>query len=230
MSRHPRIVLPGVPLHIIQRGNNRRNCFFEPSDYRVFISLLAHFSRACRCPLHAYVLMSNHIHLLATPETPSAPAELMKNVGQQYVQYVNRKHDRFGTLWQGRYRSCVVEQERYFLVCQRYIELNPVRAGIVPHPVDYEWSSYRANAHGERNPAVQPHPLYTGISSDKREREASYRALVAEAIPHGILQELRQAANRNTVLGSLAFSQEVGATLGRDLSPQITGRKGHWKA
>ena len=225
MSRHPRIVLPGVPLHIIQRGNNRNVCFFCKADYQAYLSLLAVFSRSCACPIHAYVLMTNHVHILVTPECEASAADLMKNVGQNYVQYINRRHDRFGTLWQGRFRSCVVDEENYFLVCQRYIELNPVRACLTTHPVDYPWSSYRANAHGEADPVVRPHIAYRAISHDKKEREASYRELVAQAIPQTLLKEVRNATNRNTVLGSPAFSDSLETVIGRSLSAQRPGRR-----
>lgn len=225
MSRHPRLVMPGVPLHIIQRGNNRMPCFFKRSDYMVYLAMLAAAAARSECRLHAYVLMSNHIHLLATPLGPTSAAAMMKQVGQDYVQYVNRTYSRFGTLWQGRYRSCLVQDESYFLVCQRYIELNPVRARIVSEPGDYEWSSYRANAEGAKNTVITPHVSYLAISPFDDERRAAYKDLFNQAISADTMDEMRRATNGNRAIGSMAYMDDIGALVCRDILPQQTGRR-----
>ncbi|PTR10619.1 REP element-mobilizing transposase RayT [Nitrosospira sp. Nsp5] len=149
MPRRARLVLPNIPLHIIQRGNNRQACFFADEDYSVYLDWLAEHASKTGCQVHAYVLMTNHVHLLISADGVEAPGLLMKVLGQCYVQYVNRTYQRSGTLWEGRFRSCLIQDEIYLLACQRYIELNPVRAGMVAHPTEYRWSSYRANAQGE---------------------------------------------------------------------------------
>ncbi len=225
MSRRPRIVIPGIPLHIIQRGNNRNPCFFERNNYLVYLAMLLKAGANAGCSVHAYVLMTNHVHLLVSPQHENSPAEMMKLVGSSYVPYINRMHGRFGTLWQGRYRSCLVQDERYFLICQRYIELNPVRAGLVRNPLDYEWSSYRANAHGERSDIVKPHENYRSLSVDQEERERRYRALFDEALPERELEHLRYATRANGAFGNAQFSESITATTGYDLTPGKPGRK-----
>ena len=225
MSRLPRPVLKNIPLHIIQRGNNRNACFFAPADYQVYLAMLADSADEHGCSIHAYVLMTNHLHILASPSETTSPARMMKSVGERYVQYVNRRYKRSGTLWQGRYRSCLVDDEQYFLVCQRYIELNPVRATMVSHPVDYDWSSYRANAYGVRDGIITPHSIYVGLAAAEMERQASYRALFQEAIPEALLEQVRHATNRNAAFGSSSFVDDMGVVLGRDLACQPAGRR-----
>ena len=150
MPRRARLSLPGIPWHIIQRGNNRSVCFHAEEDYYFYIYHLAELAARFGCAIHAYVLMTNHVHLLLTPEKANSVALLMKNLGQRYVQYVNRVYRRSGTLWEGRFRSCLTQTDDYVLACYRYIELNPVRAAMVRHPRDYRWSSYPANADGKQ--------------------------------------------------------------------------------
>ena len=157
MPRHARAILPEVAVHIIQRGNNRSACFHRDADYLVYLDHLRELSQRHGCEIHAYCLMTNHVHLLATPRAANACALLMKNLGQRYVQYVNRSRERTGTLWEGRFRSCIAQSERYVMACYRYIELNPVRAGMVARAGDYRWSSYLANAGGVR--ATGSHPI-----------------------------------------------------------------------
>jgi len=181
MPRPLRTVSPGVPLHIVQRGNNRTACFFESGDFDQYLHYLLKASLAERCRVHAYCLMSNHVHLLVTPESEAACARFMKAVNQRYTQYVNRVYGRTGTPWEGRYRSSVVYAMRYALACYCYIELNPVRAGIVRHPARYPWSSFGANADGLDNPLIQPHGTYAALGHNAAARRAAYRALVDEA-------------------------------------------------
>ena len=149
MPRRARLVPPGVPLHLIQRGNNRQVCFLAEDDCRFYLDWLTHYARKLDVAIHAWVLMTNHVHLLVSPADPAGPGAVMQALGQRYVQHFNRAWARSGTLWEGRFRSCPVDAEAYLLACQRYIELNPVRAGMVGHPAEYRWSSFRANALGE---------------------------------------------------------------------------------
>lgn len=215
MARQPRPVVPDVPLHITQRGNNRLNCFFADCDYVVYLDLLRTAAHNAGCEVHAYVLMTNHVHLLVTPKVAQGPSALMKSLGERYVQYINRRHSRTGTLWEGRYHSCLVQSERYLMVCHRYVELNPVRAGLTSHPVDYPWSSFRRNAHGAENLLVTPHELYGRLGNDAASREKAYRDLFTDALAEETLIELRQATHHNRLLGTQAFKVEISKMLGR---------------
>lgn len=225
MPRRARIALPEVPLHLIQRGNNRQACFFAEDDCHYYLDWLADLAPRCGCRLHAWVLMSNHVHLLLTPDSTDSAGRLMKALGQRYVQYVNRTYRRSGTLWEGRFRSCIAAEEAYVLGCQRYIELNPVRAGMVEHPADYPWSSYRSNAHGDaqRVPLV-PHPLYRALGHDESGRRAAYRELFRHELEPGLVDQIRQATNGNFALGSQSFRDQVAAALGRRASRGAPGR------
>lgn len=215
MARQPRPVVPDVPLHITQRGNNRLNCFFEHGDYLVYLNLLRTAAYDSICQVHAYVLMTNHVHLLVSPKDERGPSLLMKSLGERYVQYVNRRYSRTGGLWEGRYHSCLVESERYLMVCHRYIELNPVRAGLTIHPVDYPWSSYRRNAHGGDNLLVTPHELYARLGNHAASREDAYRELFKDVLTAERLVELRQATHCNRLLGTQEFKAEMSKMLGR---------------
>lgn len=224
MPRRARLALPNVPLHLIQRGNNRQACFFADEDYRFYLDRLGEHAAKAGCRIHAYVLMTNHVHLLVSAERRSAPGDMMKALGQRYVQYVNRGYRRSGTLWEGRYRSCPIQAEAYLLACQRYIELNPVRAGMVEHPADYRWSSYRANGQGESDPLVQPHERYLALGSEPTQRQATYRELFRHELEPGMVDDIRRATNGNFVLGSSLFADQVATTLGRRVVPGKAGR------
>lgn len=224
MPRRARIALPNVPVHLIQRGNNRQPCFFADEDYRRYLDWLAEYADRTQCRIHAYALMTNHVHLLLTSERADAGGALMKALGQRYVQYVNRVYRRSGTLWEGRFRSCLVQEEDYLLACQRYIELNPVRAGMVTHPAEYRWSSYRVNAHGEADRVLRPHPLYEALGSDAEGRQAAYRELFRHELDPGRVDEIRQATNGNFALGGERFASQVSEALGRRAVPGRSGR------
>jgi len=215
MPRRSRVVLPKIPLHLIQRGNNRQVCFVADEDYRFYLDWLKEFAVKAGCRIHAYVLMTNHVHLLVSADRGESPGQLMKTLGQRYVQYFNRSYRRSGSLWEGRYRSCLTQAEDYLLACQRYIELNPVRAGMVEHPADYRWSSYRANAQGEADVLVTPHEIYLALASTEASRQAAYRELFRSELEPGLLDQIRQASNGNFALGSPRFAEEVAAALGR---------------
>jgi putative transposase len=195
MSRKPRLVVPEWPVHIVQRGNDRRACFRDERDYLVYLALLRQISMKTECEVHAYCLMSNHVHLLVTPHRADACSALMKELAQRYSYYFNRRQERTGPLWDGRFRSCVIESSRYAIACHRYIELNPVRAGIVSHPMAYAWSSYAANSGSRHDPLVSPHPELSAIGV------SAYIRLVADAIDEDLLREIRDATNGGYPLG-----------------------------
>ena len=224
MPRRARVTLANIPLHLIQRGNNRQACFFADEDYRFYLDRLAECSTKYGVWIHAYVLMTNHVHLLLSAGRADAPSAMMKALGQRYVQYINRTYRRSGTLWEGRFRSCLTQQETYLLACQRYIELNPVRAGMVTHPAEYRWSSYRANAQGEPDALVQPHPIYAALGLDAQSRQAAYRELFRYELDPGQADEIRQATNGNYALGNSSFAEQVTAALGRRATPGKSGR------
>jgi len=224
MPRRARLTLPNVPLHIIQRGNNRQACFYADEDYRFYLDWLSEYADKAGCRVHAYVLMTNHVHLLISSAGPDGPGALMKALGQRYVQYVNRSYRRSGTLWEGRFRSCLTQEESYFLACQRYIELNPVRAGIVAHPAEYRWSSYRANAQGDVDALLKPHSLYEALGVDASSRQAAYRELFRYELEPGLVDEIRRATNGNYALGNESFAAQVTAALGRRATPGKSGR------
>ena len=224
MPRQSRPVIPDVPMHITQRGNNKLPCFFEETDFLVYLKLLHAASIRAECRVHAYVLMKNHVHLVVSPTDARGPAMLMKSLGERYVQYVNRRHSRTGTLWEGRYHSCLVQSERYLMICQRYVELNPVRACLVNEPSAYPWSSYHHNADGRKSKIVTPHELYSRMGRDPGSRQTAYRALFAEVLGSDALTQLRRATHRNTALGSPEFLGKFAQFKGRNSIQREVGR------
>ena len=223
MPRQLRLILPGVAAHIVQRGNNRQACFRQDADYLVYLAHLRQLSTKHECALHAYCLMTNHVHLLMTPATATACTALMRDLGQRYVQYFNRTHRRTGTLWEGRFHSCVAESARYVLGCYRYIERNPVRAGMVRDPAGYPWSSYAANSGMRSDPLVSPHAEFLALADDRNKRHASYRALLQQAGDETLLQAIRDATNGGYPLTSDAFRDAVIAPLGWKTGPGKPG-------
>lgn len=224
MPRRPRLVLPQVPLHLIQRGNNRQACFCAQEDYRFYLEWLQQYATDTGCRVHAYVLMTNHVHLLISSESSHSVGKLMKALGQRYVQYFNRSYRRSGTLWEGRFRSCLVQEENYLLACQRYIELNPVRANMVAHPGEYPWSSYRTHAQGEPNPLLTPHPLYEDLGGNAETRQSNYRELFRHELEPGLADQIRQATNGNYALGNERFAQQITQALGQWAHRRKAGR------
>lgn len=229
MHRRARLTLPKVPVHLIQRGNNRQACFFADEDYRFYLDWLAEYADETGCRVHAYVLMTNHVHLLLSADQAAAPGALMKALGQRYVQYVNRTYWRSGTLWEGRFRSCLMQEETYLLACQRYIELNPIRAGMVEHPAEYRWSSYRSNAQGEYDELLNPHLIYESLGFNAATRQAAYRELFRYELEPGLVDEIRRATNGNYALGNERFAEQVSAALGLRSTPGKSGRPGKIK-
>ncbi len=224
MPRRSRIMLTGVPVHIVQRGNNRQPCFFQEQDRNFYLLLLGRLLRSNGCALHAYCLMTNHVHLLVTADRLEGCARLMKHLGQLHTQYVNRGYARSGTLWEGRFRSCLVQTEDYVLSCYRYIELNPVRAGLSTHPRSYSWSSYRFNAEGACDALVTPHDEYRRLGNSNEERRHAYRALFNLLLEPERVDEIRAATNGNFALGNESFRQKVSAALGRRAGRGSPGR------
>jgi putative transposase len=224
MPRRARLRIADAPLHIIQRGNNRCACFFADHDYRGYLQHLGELAARYACAIHAYVLMTNHVHLLITPRRPDGASLLMKHLGQRYVQYVNRVYQRSGTLWEGRFRSSIVQAETHLLRCQRYIELNPVRAGMVGHPAEHRWSSFGANALGRRDSLVTPHQVFLELGADEASRRAAYLDLFGRELEAGDLQQIRIATNAGYALGSERFRREIALALGRRAGPGRSGR------
>ena len=205
----------GLPVHIIQRGNNRQACFYAEADYQFFLHHLSELAKRFKCEVHAYVLMTNHIHLLLTPNLAGAPSWLMKLLAQRYVQYINKTYRRSGTLWDGRFRSGFVQDSRYLLACYRYIELNPVRANMVKHPIEYPWSSYAANAAGKSLPWLTPHGEYLALGSDEGKRQAAYRGLFESELDQQLLGDIRMSVHGGYVIGSSRFREEIENALKR---------------
>ena len=203
MARLPRFDLAGIPQHIVQRGNNRLPCFLDDDDRQRYLQCLRHGLLRFGCRLHAYVLMSNHVHLLLTPDQTGAVSRLMHTFSRNYVGLFNGRHGRTGTLWEGRYKACLVDSGSYFLACSRYIELNPVRAWMVPHPGDHPWSSYGANGGGCVDPLLSPHPEYLALGRDPSARSAAYRALFADAMPDDLVEEIRCYLQQQKALGRI---------------------------
>ncbi len=224
MPRRARLTVPGIPWHIIQRGNNRTPCFYADEDYRRYLDTLREMANRFDCAVHAYVLMTNHVHLLLTPTRKDSAGLLMKHLGQRYVQYVNRCYRRSGTLWEGRFRSCVAQSDSYVLTCYRYIELNPVRARMVLHPRDYRWSSYAANAEGRPDSVLSPHPDYLALGLNEEDRLSTYRELLSAYLDPEQIAEIRQATNGNYALGDERFRAEIATVLRRRVVPGKSGR------
>lgn len=209
MPRKPRFHLSGYPQHVIQRGNNREACFFDAADFRFYLASLGKACTRFECSVHAYTLMTNHVHLLLTPHTDHSISHVMQSLGCRYVRYINQTYERTGTLWEGRYKASLVEAEGYLLSLYRYIEMNPVRAGMVTHPADYPWSSYRYHGFGEKDPLITPHPLYLDLAADSKTRTRVYRALFGAHLDSDQLHEIRQTVNHELALGNDRFKDAI---------------------
>ena len=202
MPRRARLKVSGQPWHIWQRGVNRSRCFSGIADRKLYLELLSEFAPRHECQLHAYALMPNHVHLLLTPDNDHSASRMMKAVGERYVRAFNKRHKRTGTLWEGRFKSSIVESDRYLFTLYRYIEMNPVRAGLVAHPAQYPWSSYLANAEGAESALITPHPQYLAMAESFQDRRDAYRAMFAQDLPAEDLREIRDAITGGFALGS----------------------------
>jgi REP-associated tyrosine transposase len=223
MARLPRFVIPDQPQHVIIRGNNRDPIFFEDVDYQFYLEKLKQACEKHECDLHAYVLMTNHVHLLITPHTEQGLGKVMQMIGRYYVQYFNYSYQRTGTLWEGRYKATLIDSENYLLTCYRYIELNPVRAEMVEHAADYPWSSYRFNALGQEDTLVVPHDEYLKLANTVEERQCAYRALFKNYLNEKTLTAIRESTNKAWVLGSSHFKDKIEQLLNRRISPVTNG-------
>lgn len=224
MPRRPRIKLAAVPQHIVQRGINREPCFFAEEDYHTYLHWLEKSAADWHCLIHAYVLMTNHVHLLVTPAAPTGIAKLMQAIGRRYVQYLNRSYRRSGGLWEGRYKSSVIQAESYLLTCMRYIELNPVRAQMVKDPSQYRWSSYRHNALGQPDSRITAHPQFLALDRDDALRQASYRALFHSELDDAALDDIRLALAQGQPLGQGRFGEAICAAAGVRRTQKRPGR------
>lgn len=224
MARLPRLVVPHQPHHVIQRGIDRQAIFRDDEDYRAFLKWLREAARQFKLALHAYVLMPNHVHLLVSPADAAGLGKMMQWIGRYYVPYFNHKYQRVGTLWQGRYRTSVIDSERYFMTCSRYIECNPVRAGLVGDPAHYPWSSYTHHIGVAADPYITEHPLYWSLGNTPFEREAAYKALVEQALTREEVQALQDAAYTGWALGSEQFKASLERQVQRRVQPGKRGR------
>ena len=224
MARLRRLTAPGLPHHLIQRGNNRQSIFRDEVDCARYLDDLTELAAAHSLAIHAYVLMPNHVHLLATPFGRDTLPRLMQALGRRYVRRFNDRHRRTGTLWEGRYRSTVVETDRYLLACMRYIELNPVRAGLVDDPGAYRWSSHPHHLGLRVDPLITEHAVYWGLGNTPFERQLAYRRLFERGIAPEEIEMIRSATQRGWALGGPGFVREVAANTGRRASPIRAGR------
>lgn len=224
MPRKPRFILPGVPVHIVQRGHSREAVFFQEEDYAAYLGWLAEASARYGCGIHAYVLMTNHIHILATPRNCQGISRMMQYVGRCYVPYINRTYGASGSIWEGRYKASLVQEEDYLMACMRYIELNPVRAGMVRSPAHYRWSSYRCNAQGKEDALVSPHAVYLALGETQLVRTQAYRALFKDYLQDDALAAIRAAWQTGTPLGNNRFREQVEKRLGCKVGQDRRGR------
>ena len=209
MPRKARFNLPGIPQHVIQRGNNRNPCFFSEKDYFHYLNDLIESANKFSCHIHAYVLMTNHVHILVTPMIDFGISQMMQALGRRYVYYINKTYQRTGTLWEGRFKASLIDSDRYLLTCMRYIELNPVRANMVQHPGEYQWSSYHVNAQlGEKNLIIR-HPIYDQLGNTATQRQEAYRELFREVMNDDSIHQIRDALNHELVLGRSDFKDKI---------------------
>ena len=223
MPRQPRYFIPKIPQHVIARGVDRQAVFFQAQDYSLYLQALREAASNSGCQIHAYVLMTNHVHLLATPQQERSLPLMMQAMGRNYVQRLNARYQRTGTLWEGRYKASLVQSDEYLLACQRYIELNPVRAGIVLAPGEYPYSSYAHHALGKPDPLLTPHALYIGLHPEQRARQYAYRTFFRDTLSEQLLARFRNNTNACTVIGNDRFKEQIATMLGRALP---TGKRG----
>ena len=225
MARRKRACPAGIAQHLIQRGNNRQPCFGGTEDFAAYAHWLREASERFDVAVHAWVFMTNHVHLLATPQCPHGISRMMQHLGRLYVRYFNRKRGRSGTLWEGRFKSCLVQDSEYLLHCYRYIELNPVRAGMVADPGEYRWSSYRVNALGVASGLCTPHPEYLALGKGS-DRLAAYRGLFRADLDEEPIADIRRVTERGLALGDEPFVREMEPRTGTRLRLQRPGPRG----
>lgn len=224
MARRPRLDLAHIPQHVVQRGNDRRPCFFSELDYVRYLDELREITLLEGCQVHAYALMTNHVHLLVTPADAGQVACVMQMLGRRYVRYINDRYHRTGTLWEGRYKACLVDKDDYLLRCYRYIEHNPVRAAMVADPGEYAWSSYACNAFGKADALIRPHATYRALGGTPEARCTAYREMLAAQVDPAELELIRLRLQRQHALGSDRFREMIELQLGRRAGPAKIGR------
>lgn len=224
MPRPKRICIPGLPHHIVQRGNNRLATFYKAVDYTSYLIILGETATEHQVSIHAYALMTNHVHLLLTPSTEDGLSLTMQALGRRYVTHINQTYGRSGTLWEGRFKGSVIDGERYCLSCYRYIDLNPLRAGLVDQPADYRWSSFRSNGLGFADCLLTPHPLYEQLGATRQERAARYCELVNEQLDGNVIRHIRYGIRKGMPVGSDRFKADIEYHLGRRLGSGRVGR------
>lgn len=224
MERLPRFSILDQPQHVIQRGNNHSIIFVADEDYSFFKECMLDATKRYDCDIHAYVLMTNHVHFLMTPHGSDSISKVFQSVGRRYVQYFNHAYRRTGTLWEGRYKATLIESERYLLTCYRYIELNPVRAGMVANPVDYPWSSHRYHVQGEPDFLIKDHPLYIALGPSENERWAAYEELFKSELDDVDVAAIREKTNKAWALGGEHFKNEIAMLTRRRIDPLPKGR------
>lgn len=224
MARLPRLTVPGYPHHVIHRGNDRQDIVRDDEDREFLLQLIVDCAARAKVAIHAYVLMANHFHLLLTPSTERGLPAMMQAVGRRYVQYFNKRHRRSGTLWEGRYRASLIQTDRYLLACMAYIDLNPVRAGVVGQPADYRWSSHAHYAGLRQDKRVTPHALYWALGNTPFAREAGYVEFVRQGISGTDQTAMTDSALKSWVLGGEDFAAEVQKQTPRRVHKTRAGR------
>lgn len=224
MPRKPRFIIPDVPVHIVQRGRSREAVFHQEADYQIYLDYLKDASERYQCSIHAYVLMTNHIHILATPKDTQSITRMMQYIGRHYVPYINRTYGSSGSIWEGRYKASLVQDEVYLLTCMRYIELNPVRANMVNTPTQYPWSSYHRNGRGKSDEIITPHPLYQALARNEKDRQVAYKALFKGRLGNNQLIEIRNAWQTGTPLGNDSFLKKIEKKLNCKVGQARRGR------
>lgn len=225
MPRPKRICIPGLPHHIVQRGNNRHATFYHDDDYDAYLAFLDEAALQHGLSVHAYALMTNHVHLLLTPSSADGLSLTMQAVGRRYVTYINKTYRRSGTLWEGRFRGAVVDSERYCLCCYRYIDLNPLRAGLVDHAAEYRWSSFQSNGLGQSDRLLTPHALYLQLGETRAERAAGYFALVEQGLDDDTVRQIRFGTRKGLPIGSDRFKADIELHLNRRLGDKGVVRR-----
>jgi putative transposase len=224
MPRKPRFFLPGVPVHVVQRGHSREPVFFEDNDYLAYLRWLKEGTDRYNVDIHAYALMTNHIHVLATAQDEDGITRMMQYVGRHYVPYINHTYGTSGSIWEGRYKASLIHDEEYLLTCMRYIELNPIRANMVRSPGQYRWSSYSCNGQGKEDKLIKPHALYMALGSSRTERIEAYKALFQAHLDKGVLDDIRSACQTGTPLGNDLFRQKIETKLKLKVGQARRGR------
>jgi len=225
MPRSARIVVPNTPHHIVQRGHNRQTVFVSDDDYNYYRENLIYFKQELKCRIYSYCLMTNHVHLVIDPgANPDSLSLLMKRVAGRQTRYVNKLEKRTGSLWEGRFKSSIVSQKEYLAACCRYIELNPLRAGMATNPAEYRWSSYACKGEGKQDLVVDFDTSYLARGGNESERQVAYAEYVLGTVPEYELKLIRESLQRGQLTGSDRFREEIFLKLGIRFSNKGPGR------